>query len=267
MAFVVLFIWYQLLLIGSTAFFLQPFPGQVIGGLNFATVFGLKRGQLRKKFGGEADCFQDFIVWWCLPCCAAIQEAREVDDTQGVKVRCCCNLRSVDPNSDSKGLMDLESDSVGPPVAVTTTLIGNPLSGVVPEPSSASEGKEDILQAGSPSPTCSDHNFVPVRPLACDQISDGSIASSHPASLASSVPGILSKAHSDDPPRQPVPPKKSQHLWEVDSEQARVLPAITLAVPKSDQMVPQQPNSSMASVDDSEWKDEVPEDEGEHFII
>lgn len=244
--FVVLFIWYQVLLIGSTALFLTPFIGQLIGGMNFGTVFGLKRGQIRKKFGGEPDCLRDFFVWWCLPCCATIQEAREIDETQGVKVRCCFKLKSADPNFDSKGLMDADCDSVslsssvGPPVQVTSTLIGNPATRNF-ETSSPSESSRPTLPPLFPisgGGTADDSDRNPPSPS-----SNRSLASSltHPTtsrtvtSMTSSVPGILTKANMDVPPppsRQPSSSsitntihvvEEAMHIWDPEEADADMI--------------------------------------------
>merc|ERR1719421_2141565 len=105
----------------------------------------------------------------------------------------------MDPHFDSKGLMDPDSDFVGPPVAVNTTLIGNPTLVVAPEPSSISADKEDNNLQVPPSSRSSNFNFELPSPAAFDQLSDGSVDSSQPTSLASSVPGILSKANADIP--------------------------------------------------------------------
>lgn len=43
------------------------------------------RQQLRRQYGmdfGGATCFQDCLVWWCCPCCAMAQEARQVEFVQ-----------------------------------------------------------------------------------------------------------------------------------------------------------------------------------------
>lgn len=69
-------------------------PGWIVAGIiRCALMVGLRQ-QLRAKFGGPAagqGC-NDCIIWWCCGYCAACQEGRHVDEAQGKKVRCCCNM-------------------------------------------------------------------------------------------------------------------------------------------------------------------------------
>merc|ERR1719486_1169013 len=54
------------------------------------------RQVLRQKFGGpKTNCCFDFAIWFCCPLCAACQESKQVDEAQGSKVKCCCNLQIV----------------------------------------------------------------------------------------------------------------------------------------------------------------------------
>lgn len=58
------------------------------------------RKQLRAKLGDEAPdskfCMDCLKYWWC-GCCTAVQDARQVDGAQGVRVDCCCTLSKTAP--------------------------------------------------------------------------------------------------------------------------------------------------------------------------
>jgi len=52
-----------------------------------------QRQALRVKLGGQpGDALNDFICYWCCACCTLVQEARQVDLIQGVRVQCCCQM-------------------------------------------------------------------------------------------------------------------------------------------------------------------------------
>eukprot|EP00930_Biecheleria_cincta_P049939 TRINITY_DN35125_c0_g1_i1.p1 TRINITY_DN35125_c0_g1~~TRINITY_DN35125_c0_g1_i1.p1 ORF type:complete len:393 (+),score=57.72 TRINITY_DN35125_c0_g1_i1:87-1265(+) len=88
----------------------------IINGLFYA---GLRQ-KLRRALGGHVprdvgDAMVDFITWCLLPCCATVQEARQVDAVQGVRVSCCCKLTVVGH--------PLGQPLVGLPVAATSNII------------------------------------------------------------------------------------------------------------------------------------------------
>jgi len=62
-------------------------------------LFGLLRTQLREKVGGRKRdnklLLKDALIWGLCPCCATIQEARVVDELNGVHVACCCKLEQT----------------------------------------------------------------------------------------------------------------------------------------------------------------------------
>jgi len=64
-----------------------------------AGLFGLLRTQLREKVGGgkrdNKVLLKDALIWGFCPCCATIQEARVVDELNGVHVACCCKLEQT----------------------------------------------------------------------------------------------------------------------------------------------------------------------------
>uniref|UniRef100_A0A7S2DG93 Uncharacterized protein n=1 Tax=Alexandrium andersonii TaxID=327968 RepID=A0A7S2DG93_9DINO len=65
-----------------------------------AIFMAVQRGKLREKFGDtkpRRKFFRDFCTYWWCHCCSVIQEARQVDEAQGVKVECCCKLLKVTP--------------------------------------------------------------------------------------------------------------------------------------------------------------------------
>jgi len=68
------------LYIGFAALF--PFVGMAFGALLLVVVV-VYRQRLRRKYSIEAgsfkSIFQDCMVWTCCPCCALVQEAREVE--------------------------------------------------------------------------------------------------------------------------------------------------------------------------------------------
>mmetsp|Transcript_11447 Transcript_11447/g.26478 ORF Transcript_11447/g.26478 Transcript_11447/m.26478 type:complete len:309 (-) Transcript_11447:128-1054(-) len=75
----------------------------------------MMRGKIRAAIGKNpsTDLF-DVIFWCCCGCCAAVQEAREVDRETNTKVTaCCCALTQLEP-----------STVVGQPVTV-----GGPIQG------------------------------------------------------------------------------------------------------------------------------------------
>merc|ERR1711988_848470 len=80
----------------------------LLGGMLYGFVFGRKRGELRKKLGVQPDFVSDFAMWWCCACCAIVQEARQVDENQSLRVNCCCQLTLLQP--------PVEATVVGPPV-------------------------------------------------------------------------------------------------------------------------------------------------------
>lgn len=71
---------------------LEHAPYWVSGAL-FALYTTSQRQSLRKKLGGDnLNFLHDYVcMWWCMPC-SLVQEARQVDDIQGLRVFCCCNV-------------------------------------------------------------------------------------------------------------------------------------------------------------------------------
>lgn len=64
---------------------------------NFVLAYYLAglRGKLRARFGdmdAPRKFCQDWMLWWWCSCCVAIQEARQVDEANNVRVECCCKL-------------------------------------------------------------------------------------------------------------------------------------------------------------------------------
>mmetsp|Transcript_66356 Transcript_66356/g.154181 ORF Transcript_66356/g.154181 Transcript_66356/m.154181 type:complete len:296 (+) Transcript_66356:69-956(+) len=61
------------------------------------------RQQLRQKLSGGAKpafedkgkVVEDCVLWLCCACCAAIQEARQVDQATGLEVECCLKLKAA----------------------------------------------------------------------------------------------------------------------------------------------------------------------------
>lgn len=86
----------------------MPVGGQLLVLFSFfvgfvvqAGLFGLLRTQLRQKLGGGKDnkvLLKDALIWGFCPCCATIQEARVVDELNGVRVACCCKLEKTRGN-------------------------------------------------------------------------------------------------------------------------------------------------------------------------
>lgn len=93
-------------------------------GLIIASRLYRLRQNLRTALGGRADgkCCEDFLCWWCCGCCVAIQEARQVDAIQGVRVQCCFKLTpGIHP-----------STIVGHPAHVVgAVVVGQPVGGAV----------------------------------------------------------------------------------------------------------------------------------------
>lgn len=89
----------------EVAFFLEQFinaiegfagldlnPGWILGGAIRCCIMVKLRQDLRKKFGGpQSSCCTDCLLWWFCCYCAACQEAKQVDEAQSRKIRCCCN--------------------------------------------------------------------------------------------------------------------------------------------------------------------------------
>lgn len=64
------------------------------------------RKQLRASLGDTmpngsffGDCLK---YWWCL-CCTIVQDARQVDGAQNVRVECCCNMLKTVPGAAGVG--------------------------------------------------------------------------------------------------------------------------------------------------------------------
>jgi Cys-rich protein (TIGR01571 family) len=71
-------------------------PGWIVSGILHCLIMVNLRQVLRQKFGGpKSNCCFDCAIWFCCPLCAACQESKQVDEAQGSKVKCCCNLQIV----------------------------------------------------------------------------------------------------------------------------------------------------------------------------
>mmetsp|Transcript_50069 Transcript_50069/g.96656 ORF Transcript_50069/g.96656 Transcript_50069/m.96656 type:complete len:125 (-) Transcript_50069:85-459(-) len=73
----------------------------LVAGVVQAGLFGLLRTKLREKLGKGKDfkvLLKDALIWGFCPCCASIQEARVVDELNGVHVACCCRLEQTGGN-------------------------------------------------------------------------------------------------------------------------------------------------------------------------
>lgn len=51
-------------------------------------------GKLREKLGGQKSFMNDFMTWWCCPCCSVIQKQREVDELRKDKLVGCMNVET-----------------------------------------------------------------------------------------------------------------------------------------------------------------------------
>lgn len=152
-ALVALYVTYELLALISVMFVGNTIFGQLLGGVLFGLVFGRKRGELRRRSGGEADFVSDCVTWWCCACCAIVQEARQVDENQGVRVNCCCQLTLLQP------IPVVEATVVGPPVMrgkdavavgqptiAVATVIGTPVQPTAPAMATATAVRVDTKQ-------------------------------------------------------------------------------------------------------------------------
>uniref|UniRef100_A0A7S1RYB4 Uncharacterized protein n=1 Tax=Alexandrium catenella TaxID=2925 RepID=A0A7S1RYB4_ALECA len=66
-----------------------------IGNFFLAYYLAGLRSKLRTRFGdmnARGKFCQDWMLWWWCSCCVAIQEARQVDEANNVRVECCCKL-------------------------------------------------------------------------------------------------------------------------------------------------------------------------------
>lgn len=101
-------------------------PGWIFAGLIRCCIMVRMRQELRKKFAGpQSSACNDFIIWWCCGYCAACQESRQVDEAQGRKVRCCCNMMEWRPQP-PMGHMAVAMP-MGQPGVVT--VVGQPVQG------------------------------------------------------------------------------------------------------------------------------------------
>jgi len=70
-----------------------------VGFVVQAGLLGLLRTKLRAKLGGGGKnnkvLLKDALIWGFCSCCATIQEARVVDELNGVRVACCCKLEKT----------------------------------------------------------------------------------------------------------------------------------------------------------------------------
>jgi hypothetical protein len=41
--------------------------------------YAFNRERIRLKYGIGGDCCTDCLIWWCCPCCAGVQEFREMN--------------------------------------------------------------------------------------------------------------------------------------------------------------------------------------------
>jgi len=82
--------------------------------------FGFFRNKLREKLGGVRGDTQkmcmDGVIWAFCASCATIQEARVVDNLNGVHVACCCKLTRTRQTEEYDRL-------VGPPSVVTGMVV------------------------------------------------------------------------------------------------------------------------------------------------
>jgi len=79
-------------IVGPIAGLILPF-GDLLTWAAMAYIFGSLRAKLRAKVGGDPSMtLGDFCTWCCFPCCAAIQEAKEIDIATRTRVEVCCFL-------------------------------------------------------------------------------------------------------------------------------------------------------------------------------
>lgn len=106
-------------------------PGWIFAGLIRCCILVQLRQNLRARFGGpQVGGFNDCLLIWCCSLCAACQEGRQVDEAQGVKPRCCCQMIEWRP-------MQTQVQMVGQPLAIavpvgqpgTVTVVGQPVQG------------------------------------------------------------------------------------------------------------------------------------------
>jgi len=68
-----------------------------VGALYASYLAGLRQ-KLREHLGGQPGKYGwDFCAYWCCGCCAAIQNARQVDEASGKTMLCCCTLAPMVP--------------------------------------------------------------------------------------------------------------------------------------------------------------------------
>mmetsp|Transcript_24035 Transcript_24035/g.55850 ORF Transcript_24035/g.55850 Transcript_24035/m.55850 type:complete len:184 (+) Transcript_24035:420-971(+) len=65
--------------------------GSLISPVGKIVFFTVTRGKIRGALGLDPSFKpMDVFLWCCCPCCAAIQEAREIDGETQTKFQCCC---------------------------------------------------------------------------------------------------------------------------------------------------------------------------------
>jgi len=116
-------------MVGPIAGLLIPF-GDLLTWAGMAYIFGSLRAKLRARVGGDPGMtLGDFCTWCCCPCCAAIQEAKEIDIETRTRVDVCCHLVK-----DADGSVPLVGNAVE---ARTVALVAPPMSATAPAPEEA----------------------------------------------------------------------------------------------------------------------------------
>jgi len=97
-----------------------------------------KRSAFRTKLGGQPSFANDCICFWCCPGCTIIQDARQLDGAQHVKVECSCTFKQfaavaweAPPSQAQPVAAQLVGNPVGTGVAVAATVAngGKPCTG------------------------------------------------------------------------------------------------------------------------------------------
>jgi hypothetical protein len=93
-------------------------------GSTFALWLAAQRNKLREKLGGttQGKFLMDYICMWCCQFCTIVQEARQVDAIQGVRVQMCCQLIQSGPT----GMYMGAASPYGAPVGQAVVIGGQP---------------------------------------------------------------------------------------------------------------------------------------------
>jgi len=71
--------------------------GGVVAAVGRIAFLAVTRVKIRRALGLHPSMTpSDVLLWCCCPCCAAIQEAREVDSATGTKFQWCCAVTTRD---------------------------------------------------------------------------------------------------------------------------------------------------------------------------